>query len=258
MSTNPIHSKYEWNNKYHTVIIDGIYMRGITDVLKCTFYPKYRFKKAIYGPDTSLDKCQPSSTGKHGKALGKLIDTELGKYHKVGTINNISKETQIIINFLSSRDIKMVSCQFAVADKISRMCTCIDLLGVLPGGKYVIIEIKTGYRGYVQKYVTNMNSPFKSLTDCPYNQHQLQLYATTELFKKCHPKQRSQSLLLYVGEDNLLGFELMKDDSYHELFFSSVQIEKEKTRGERHGRKRKNRVCDQKNKTWKTNKYVRK
>jgi hypothetical protein len=210
-----------WNPKLKTVVVNDVYLRGITDLLKCTFYPYYSFKTATKGPFVSCFNIDFSSSGLIGVQLGKRLDLEMNKYsnNKLDMTTSL-QESKVLINYLMSKTITIINCQFPVCDELSRVCTCIDLLGQTSDGAYVIIEIKTGYRTYKYKHSNQMSVPFEYSNDCVHNQHQLQLLLTTMLFEKSFPNVVTTSLLLYVYTDQVVEHRINQKfyDSKEKMF----------------------------------------
>jgi hypothetical protein len=219
MNTAHIVPQCSWDTPHCTVIMkDGRYARGLVDVLHTTFYPRYNYRRARHtdravSPLGQVVSCgrvpAPPTLGTTGRVLrgtrrGTTVDQELSDFHTHGRPPQLP-ETSRILQYLTRVGLVLVSCQFPVVDSDSRLCTCIDLLGRRADGTYVIIEVKTGYRQYKFQYTAKMQHFLHYLTDCPYNQHQLQLYVTLLLFRTAFPVSvyKSDSLLVYVYPDRI-------------------------------------------------------
>ena len=55
------------------------------------------------------------------------------------------------------------------------------------------LELKTGFETYYKHSSGKMKSPFQKQSNCPYNQHQLQLAATTAMYRMTTHKDHSLS-----------------------------------------------------------------
>lgn len=63
--------------------------------------------------------------------------------------------------------------------------------------KTVVLEVKWGYEGtYNHCTKVRMQEPFQTLSDCPFNQHMLQLYGTTVLYRANFPSRALATPLL--------------------------------------------------------------
>jgi hypothetical protein len=234
--------KVQWNTKSKTVILNGIFLRGITDLLKNTFYPQYTYRRALLGPNTQSSVKSPSETGLKGKRLGINVDKEICRYFtKTLAFEKCSKETRCLLQYCEDHKLTILHCQFPVANKAAKICTNIDIIAKDTNGKTVIIELKTGYRRYKFNYVGSMKHPFEQLHDSPYNQHQLQLFITTHLFKLSFANTPCRSILLYLYEDEVVQHDLLK--CFNSAMIKDVHnrfiMSKDETKRMRHTRKRK-------------------
>lgn len=244
--------RVKWTSQLKTE--DGVFLRGIIDLLKHTFYPNYSYKKAFLGPNTKFSGKPKSSTGLHGKNLGKRVDTELEKFVLDKTIlGKCSNETIYLLKYLHKKGLKIINCQFPVADKQVRLCTSVDVIAIDSGGVIVLIEVKTGYRKYKFNYTQNMKYPLTFLKDSPFSQHQLQLFITTRLFKTSFPEKKCKSLLLYVYEDEVVEHGLLEsfdgsiENEVYRVIYSSKD-DSRKTRKRRNSTKYKIYQKKQRNK----------
>lgn len=94
-----------------------------------------------------------------------------------------------IIAYLCKHELRLVACQLSVSCAATRIATPIDALCYDPSAKrLLLLEIKTGFTGYHNRPSARgdgkMRHPYTDRTDCPENQHQLQLAANKLLF--CH------------------------------------------------------------------------
>ena len=166
------------------VRINGQAMRGITRIAKKRFYPSYRYPRTL-------------ATSHGGKRLGKRIDRELqGVVHD--RVRGLCVETQAILAYLKTHRLALTGAQVPVAHVPARIGTKLDLLCHDTDGKAVVVEIKSGYVGYKYVATKRMRAPLHHLTDCPLNQHCLQVMLTAWLFQDTFTKPCT-ALLLYVS-----------------------------------------------------------
>lgn len=105
---------------------------------------------------------------------------------------NIHSFTQKIVWFLYRTRLEPWRAQYAVGNNYLKLATAVDLLCryINPvtqrpiGNGDVVIEIKTGYASYYRSHTRfHLRPPFDTQTDCPKNQHQIQLAVTVWLYQ---------------------------------------------------------------------------
>lgn len=185
----------QWNTSANTVIVNGVYHRGLTDVLKSTFYPSYNVQQSNRGPKGPALAVRPHRS--QGKYLGRRVDQELKQFYDHKNPSCCAESTAVI-NYLADQKLQVVYSQFPVADSDLRLCTAIDLVTQTPDGTLVLIEVKTGYHNYRHRFQRTMAGPYQQLNDSPYHQHQLQLLLSTRLFRDSFPSQICRAELLYT------------------------------------------------------------
>jgi hypothetical protein len=80
-----------------------------------------------------------------------------------------------------------VATQVPVAHNVVRIGTLLDVLCIDEDGYYVVVELKTGFDNYYTKSNGRMRYPFEAQTNCPKNQHQLQIIGSHIMFKHTYP-----------------------------------------------------------------------
>ena len=75
-----------------------------------------------------------------------------------------------------------------VRDEESDVATLADGVFVDKEGSTVVLELKTGFENYNDRSTGNMKGDFSFLTNCPGNQHRVQLALTAEMFEKTFPE----------------------------------------------------------------------
>ena len=111
-----------------------------------------------------------------------------------------STATTLIWQTLYRLKLLPVDTQIKVGCQSLRLGTAVDLRCIDPDGKYVLVEIKTGFTNYYHKhtkYPLQVIEP--SQTDTPCHQFQLQLALTYELYRRTFPSHPiSNALVLRV------------------------------------------------------------
>jgi hypothetical protein len=88
--------------------------------------------------------------------------------------------------------------QVRVGVKEWGLATAVDMTAKDAHGNDVVIELKTGYTNYIHKHTAQpMRYISGNVSDCPANQHQLQLFVTTELFKRSKPHQGNVKSVIF-------------------------------------------------------------
>ena len=224
-------------------------LRGITDVNKCHFYPSYSFRKATFGPKG----IKPIKTKLRGSKKGKKLDSQINDYFRFG-IQTTLPELKVVIREINKRNWTIVACQLPVRQSDIRLATSLDMV-CFDGTTYFIIELKTGYQHYMHRYTLDrMNIPFTDMTDCPLNQHRLQMFVAHNLFVKTYPFKIVTSYLWYVNGTGVTEYDQTLDcwETCRDIFKSS----KDETRKDRTKLKRK--ATSKLNKKRQTNKRRRK
>lgn len=97
-------------------------------------------------------------------------------------------------------DLRPTSTQVAVRHASLPVFTCADAVAMDAKGKYHVIEVKTGYEKNWHKHTQfKMKYPFSECNDSAFNQHQLQVTATNEMYKHTFPSHK-------MGDPVLLNF----------------------------------------------------
>ena len=166
-------------------------MRGLLPILKKSFYPSWRFKKAIFGP--KLVKSGRSSSKNRGRkfdrAVTTVVNTKLPIESLIHSRHPMRRKYPLLFSkflpFLKENDLEFVSTQQRVESPEHNLFTMVDLLTKKETtNELVVFEIKTGFQNYHHKYVTAMCHPYAYLTDSAFNQHQLQLSFTVAMVEK--------------------------------------------------------------------------
>ncbi len=85
---------------------------------------------------------------------------------------------------------KPVLTQAPVRHDTLRIGTMVDVVCRDSQGRYKLLELKTGFEQYYDTSSGHkLSGPFEQHSDCPRNQHQLQLAATEHMYKMTHKDQ---------------------------------------------------------------------
>ena len=175
---------------------------GLTRTLKQAFFPRYSFRRARHEhPYVHLPSAQRA-----GKSVGKRLDRELGIALRAGRLpTGHLRHSRHVLQLIHDRPEVAVHAQLEVADPSLPLRTALDLLLWHPLRRgYTIVELKTGYRNYVNKYAHFMLPPLGHWHDCPFNQHRLQLLCSTRMFEVSFPHATVIGReLWYVSEDEV-------------------------------------------------------
>jgi hypothetical protein len=205
-------------------------LRGVLNVLKSNFYPTYSYEAAKLGPTHRLAAGVKKIKGGQGtgRKLDRMVSHSILLLRKYGipmeslwdrkaylaaskrialvTHRKWLKEmfnSKYIQSFwleMQDKKLRPMSTQVAVRHKTRGIGTMADLVCLDAKGAHRVIELKTGFEAYHHKHTaTKMKAPFHKQTDSPFNQHQLQLAATSVMYQQTFPQ-------LKIGAPLLLRF----------------------------------------------------
>ncbi len=102
--------------------------------------------------------------------------------------DKLHKYTRSLFVLLEENNLRPHASQVHVGSKSLNIATAIDLLCIdtTRPRSLVVVEIKTGYNGYLLKSTRKMKSPFDQVDNHPLNQHRLQAAVTELLFRKAY------------------------------------------------------------------------
>lgn len=99
--------------------------------------------------------------------------------------------------------LKPVETQAPVRHPTLRLGTMADVVAVDAAGRHRVLELKTGFETYNDSSTRHrLSAPFGLHDDSPANQHQLQLAATSAMYKMSHPSRRCGAPLLLRFHSN--------------------------------------------------------
>ena len=115
-------------------------------------------------------------------------------------------QTKAFWQAIEKLKLKPVRTQVVVAAECASgpIAHAIDVVCINSKGDYTLLEIKSGFTGYLKNCTGFMQKPLQQLTDCPENQHQLQLCASKEMYENTFPDHNlTTSILLQIEGDKV-------------------------------------------------------
>lgn len=186
-------------------------LRGLLPTLSARFYPDYNQRKCKYGPvSVPIKKRTPGRI--RGSRLGTLVDKQATKLAKLCAEFNVGADvfagekapakslfgskhrrpikawkemhdyTRRLFRTLSAWKLKPIDAQVVVANADYNLATAVDMVCRRANGQIAVIELKTGFDRYLDRYCGQMRPPFAEQTDSARNQHQLQLAFGAQLY----------------------------------------------------------------------------
>lgn len=172
-------------------------LAGVTALLGDAYYPFYRRAVSKKPEDASL---VAQTTKDNGWKRGSLVDSQLASIVNGKRVRTMHKMTERVLQAFRFKSWTPIAAQVPVYDLESRIGTAVDVLCTSQQGHLLVVEVKIGYaNGAHDAGKGALLPPFGAFTDCPKNQHFLQLAATLELFQKTYNR-RAYGILLRADE----------------------------------------------------------
>jgi len=161
--------------------------RGITSVIKELYFPEYRFTYSDGGVIGAPPKKKDTISG---MARGRLVDRQVELWIRGGKVNRkkFHPFSRAFIALTERLCLKPVGAQVVVRDESCNIATLVDAVFLDPKGRVVLVELKTGFEGYNETSTGLMHGAFSYMTNCPANQHQVQLAFTQMMFQRTFPE----------------------------------------------------------------------
>ena len=199
-------------------------LSGLLELMKARFYPHYSFTKATFNRVRSETEHAERSRNRSATASGQrrrgfdtgikldkeitatvdmtLLDSKLNPvifYNTAAraadthastgvkqTCADLMQQTRRFWHTCQVRRLKPYATQFIVSS--GSVAHALDVLARDEDGNTWIIEVKSGYEGYMSACTKQrMRFPLHAHTDSKENQHQLQLAAQRKMFTQQHP-----------------------------------------------------------------------
>jgi hypothetical protein len=157
-------------------------------------YRKYQCSMEVFYDENALNAFK-----------GKLTTTE----RSFLTNKLYLEEVKCIWKWCFVNKISPIATQLRVHSAYINRATEIDLVGVTERNEIILFECKRGFVNYHYKHNGMLRYPYHKHHNHPYNQHQLQLFLNTVLFRDTFPKhQVAMSYLFRVDENDFDAYPL--------------------------------------------------
>jgi hypothetical protein len=225
---------------------DGVCLKGLLPEIHTRFCPSYDFTKATHNRDPRTEteyqerrrKKANAKTQLRGFNTGIKLDKEISRTveifvkhphlslavfysKKVRDATNMPLDdrqfcdrlmghTKRFWHHCNSRGLLPYETQTVLLFKHIDIAHPLDVLCLDAAGGTWIIEVKSGYDGYLDACTENhMRPPLQNQTDSKANQHQIQLAAQRELFIKNMPnRQLAGCFILHLSESTAKEYPL--------------------------------------------------
>lgn len=207
--------------------------RGLTLVLKDRFYHDYKF----LGRDET-----PINISRDGMARGRRVDHEIQRWIKEKThkssgrgrvVGRAMKKPSVMhpfsrafIELTKKLNMRPLASQVVVRDENCDIATLVDAVFLDERDKIILVELKCGFEGYVEKSNARMRRPFSCFPNSPRYQHQLQVCFTKHMFLATFPEfQHVEALVVRMTEK---GAHVSRTDPKIEEIVKSLLLQKKK------------------------------
>jgi hypothetical protein len=85
-------------------------------------------------------------------------------------------------------ELRPIGAQVVVRCEQCDLATLVDGVFLNAEGRVVLVELKCGFEGYVDRSTGAMRGPFCALSNAPVNQHQIQIAFTRCMFERTFPE----------------------------------------------------------------------
>jgi len=176
--------------------------RGITDLLARAFWPCYRYYSAkhvgLEGEQLELatSGLQRDKRREKNYRRRKTRGHDLGsKVHKqvARLVNGEGRElvrpepiARNFIRYMQRYEWTPLAAELPCVIPEVRVGTMVDVIAMDADGQYVLIENKIGYGDTMHKARSYMKGPLMNVTDCPLNQHFVQLAMMRLMLERTH------------------------------------------------------------------------
>lgn len=158
-------------------------LKGITKIIKETFYPNYEYIRDKYSSSTGV------SNSWEGKNRGSLIHRQLRDFFnepfekfkiKHEEVHDYTKKAIIA---LKKWDLVPLRAELPICDPKEGISTGVDAI-CTRDSKLLFIDWKTGYDEYIEKGSGMMEGILNFLSNCPRNQAYIQLVVESEIIRR--------------------------------------------------------------------------
>lgn len=210
---------------------------GLLPRLQRLLYPSYTWEEAVSLAAKKANKPRGKPVRQsefHGLSNGKKLDKQVGhaiyfarihgldcsvfvsekerlkatkKLPKSAATRLLQMSTRLALpaqNFFrmcAARGFRPLYSQTTVGCRVTPVATMVDVKCVDANGCVVLIENKVGYSEHARASTGPMRFPYQDQSDCAYNQHQVQLAATTLLHNMTFPAEKAVSSFVWRHDE---------------------------------------------------------
>jgi hypothetical protein len=174
--------------------------RGITKLLKQTFWPAYNFKNAQTPGPVGVGNnrfVKGPTASKRGTLVDKQISEIISGHPATGKLHAF---TSLAFKAMRAGNLTPVASQVVVFDPARRIATAVDILCRNSAGSYVVVELKCSSDFKYHASTGAMKHVFSQLDDSIANQQLVQTIVTRRLFERTYGK-----ALAYILKINQRG-----------------------------------------------------
>ena len=175
-----------WNTETKTKL------RGITSLLKQTFYPSFKYPKLVQASKRPRSKT-------YGMRRGTTVDRQITKLAKGDTVRKLHPFTEAAWSAMIESGLRPVDGQVVVFDAEANIATAVDVLCLSDLDKPVLVELKCSSHAEKDTTTQKMRGCLQDHYSCLPNQYQLQAAITRILFEKTYGTKAS-SYVLHVSD----------------------------------------------------------
>lgn len=168
--------------------------RGLTNVIRQLYFPEYSF----------TGRATPASGKRtdNGMSRGRRVDNDVQKWirkslqHTSMTLKNPTARRlrpphafcRAFIVLMERLRLRPIGTQVVVRCEQCDLATLVDAVFVDAQQRVVLVELKCGFEGYIDRSNGKMRGDFGELSNAPKNQHQIQLAFTRCMFERTFPE----------------------------------------------------------------------
>ena len=178
--------------------------RGLTVVLKDRFYFDYKFQgRTTGGGGGESGPGRGRANGKNGgMSRGRVVDHQVKAWIKRALSREQKRKnpeatkkhdklhafSRAFIELTRRMRLRPIGTQVVVRNDACDLATLVDAVFLDERNKVVLVELKCGFEGYLDKANARMKPPFVDVPNSPRYQHQLQLCFTRHMFRRTFPE----------------------------------------------------------------------
>jgi len=196
---------------------------GMLEQIQRIFYWDYNYFRARTrtrkrkSESSALMLAEKRRIGTDGMELGKQIDEEANVFvtrcvllgeNVDEAMEDMTLYTRKLIAAKKLWGWQPLVAQYAIAIPALSIGTCIDSLEVDADYKLIAVEHKYGYQEYLYSSNANMDGPLQDISNCPLNQHFLQVGMATLILEAIYNVKVHRAFVVYVDDYEVRPHEL--------------------------------------------------